>query len=363
MSNVQLLYGDCLKVMSTMEEGAVDAIVTDPPYGISMMGNQWDHSVPGTPFWKEALRVAKPGAHLLAFGGTRTYHRLVCAIEDAGWEIRDCLMWVYGSGWPKSLDVAKAIDKAKGFKGKVVGTRRVDVSMQGGSLIRGGHKRNEVEQEVRELSEEAARWSGYGTALKPAYEPIVLARKPISEKSIAENVLKHGVGAINIDACRVPSAKGAGRFPANLIHDGSSDVLQLFPESRGQQGAVTGDEPSETTRGVYGKFSGNRKVSVPRGDSGSAARFFYCAKASREERGQYNTHVSVKPLALMRYLVTLVAPEKATILDPFMGSGSTGVACVQTGNSFVGIEMDAEYYEIAQRRISEECVKPPHRKE
>lgn len=351
------------------------------------MGKEWDRCVPGVEFWKRAIRVAKPGAWLLAFGGTRTYHRLACAIEDAGWEIRDCIMWVFGGGWPKSLNIAKAIDRHNGYEGKVVGTRKVDTSMQGGHLLRGDHRRHEVEQEVRELSPEAAKWEGFGTCLKPAYEPILVARKPL-DGTVINNVLKHGTGALNIDACRVPlpdgdnltdgierkehkadtqgmgfnfvsgnRPAGVGRFPANLIHDGSPEVLELFPESKGQQGAVTGKEPSETTRGIYGKFSGNRKKCVPRNDSGSAARFFYCAKASREDRGEGNTHVTVKPLALMRYLVTLVAPPGAVVLDPFMGSGSTGVACMQTGHGFVGIEKEKEYFDIAKNRIECEKVK------
>lgn len=389
MNGWSIKEGDCLDLMPTLPPDSVDAIVTDPPYGLTgggkggFMGKEWDGCVPGVEFWKRAIRVAKPGAWLLAFGGTRTYHRLACAIEDAGWEIRDCIMWVFGGGWPKSLNIAKAIDRHSGYVGKVVGTRKVDTSMQGGNLLRVDHRRHEVEQEVRELSQEASKWEGFGTCLKPAYEPILVARKPL-DGTVINNVLKHGTGALNIDACRVPlpdgdnltdgierkehkadtqgmgynfvsgnRPAGVGRFPANLIHDGSPEVLELFPESRGQQGAVTGNETSETTRGIYGKFSGNRKKSCPRGDSGSAARFFYCAKASRAERGEGNTHITVKPLALMRYLVTLVATPGSVVMDPFMGSGTTGVACMQTGHGFIGIEKENEYFEIAKKRISE----------
>ena len=386
---IRLIHGDCLYMMPELLPDSVDAIVTDPPYGLTgdgkggFMGKEWDGCVPGVKFWEQAIRVAKPGAWLLAFGGTRTYHRLACAIEDAGWEIRDCIMWVFGVGWPKSLNIAKAIDRHNGYEGRVVGTRKVDTSMQGGNLLRGGHRRHEVEQEVRELSPEASKWEGFGTCLKPAYEPILVARKPL-DGTVINNVLKHGTGALNIDACRVSlpdgdnltdgiernehkadthgmgynfvsvnRPAGVGRFPANIIHDGSPEVLELFPDSRGQQGAVTGKEPSETTRGIYGKFSGNRKKSCPRGDSGSAARFFYCAKASRAERGEGNTHITVKPIALMRYLVTLVAPPGSVVMDPFMGSGTTGVACMQTGHGFIGIEQEKEYFEIAKKRISE----------
>lgn len=391
MIDARLILGDSLEVMQTdLFDESIDAIVTDPPYALTcgkkggFMGNEWDRCLPGIEFWKRAIRISKPGAWLLAFGGTRTYHRLACAIEDAGWEIRDCIMWVYGQGWPKSMNIAKAIDRRNGYEGKVIGKRKVDVSMQGGNLLRLDHRRQEEEQEVRELSPEAAKWNGFGTALKPAYEPILVARKPL-EGTVIDNVLKHGIGALNIDACRVPLRNGdnltdgikrnehkadtkgigfnfdsvnrpagVGRFPTNLIHDGSQEVLELFPESKGQKGTVTGKEPSEMTRGIYNKFSGNRKKFEPRKDCGSAARFFYCAKASRSERGEFNHHCTVKPLALMRYLVTLVTQPGAVVLDPFMGSGTTGVACMQTGRGFVGVEKEKGYFEVAQKRISEE---------
>lgn len=383
-----LLLGDCTERMRELADSSIDSIVCDPPYGLAFMGEEWDsfgsdtrqpgdvhYVTPDNPFGRgkvrygygpefassmrsfqsamtsiftEALRVARPGAHLLAFGGTRTYHRLACAIEDAGWKIRDCIMWVYGSGFPKSMDVAKAIDKVNGHT-------------------------------------EAAAWNGWGTCLKPAVEPIVIARK-LLEGTVAANVLKYGTGALNIDGCRVPtndelSAHGdaqwrdeksakvygsykpakrsqtdgqkIGRFPANLVHDGSDEVLALFPDSKGQCGAVKGNEPSELTRGIYGKFSGDRPPCSPRNDSGSAARFFYCAKASRSERGEGNLHPTVKPLALMRYLVRLVTRKGGLVLDPFMGSGTTGIAALQESMRFVGIERDADYMEIAKRRIAE----------
>lgn len=339
---------DCLAKMRELPDNSIDAVVTDPPYGLSFMGKDWDIGVPGIAFWRETLRIAKPGAHLLAFGGTRTYHRLACAIEDAGWEIRDCIMWVYASGWPKSMDIAKAIRK----------------------------------QSPQVPSSAGDKWSGWGTALKPALEPIVVARKPI-EGTITANVLKYGTGGINIDACRVPLAAddklqdgvhhdgnaldthkmgwrfknvdralGFGRFPANLIHDGSDEVLSFFPESKGQCGAIKGTEPSALTCGIYGKFDESRNPAAPRGDSGSAARFFYCAKASRSERGEGNDHTTVKPLALMRYLITLVCPQGATVLDPFMGSGTTGVAAIQLSRKFIGIEKESHYCDIAQMRIA-----------
>ena len=383
-----LFEGDCAEKMRDLANNSIDSIVTDPPYALvgtsgtgGFMGAKWDSELPTVEMWKEALRVAKPGAHLLAFGGTRTYHRLACAIEDAGWEIRDCIMWVYGSGFPKSMDVAKAIDKASGYKGEVIGTRTVDVGMQGGNM-HAGRKQQQQQQQIR-LSPEAAAWNGWGTALKPAVEPIVVARKPL-DGTVAANVLKHDTGALNIDACRIPTGapiaihsparktlldsghkdlgtweNNKGRFPANLVHDGSAEVLALFPDSKGQCGAVNGNEPSEITRGIYGKFSGDRQPCSPRNDSGSAARFFYCAKASRSERGAFNDHCTVKPVALMRYLVRLVTRPGGLVLDPFMGSGTTGVAAIQEGMNFVGIERDHHYYEIASRRVSEAKPLPP----
>lgn len=375
----KIINSDCLAAMKNMEADSVDAIVTDPPYGLLFMGKNWDHGVPGEMFWREALRVAKPGAHLLAFGGSRTYHRLACAIEDAGWEVRDCIMWVYGSGFPKSMDVAKAIDKASGYEGEVIGTRIVDVGMQGGNMHAG--RKQQQQQQIHALSPEAAAWNGWGTCLKPAYEPIIVARKPL-DGTVAANMLKHGTGALNIDGCRVPtfsegpgstpkssvsgrrnSMSGSmdrveydtskGRFPANLIHDGSDEVLALFPDSKGQCGAATGTEPSRTgSNGIYGSYNG-RNTMCPRGDTGSAARFFYCAKASRKERGKGNAHPTVKPIALMEYLIRLVAPKGAMVLDPFMGSGTTGVAAVNLGNRFVGIEKESEYANIATARIDE----------
>jgi hypothetical protein len=261
---VRFFHGDCLEKMRELGDGTIDSIVTDPPYGLSFMGKGWDHGVPGSEFWVEALRVAKPGTHLLAFGGTRTYHRLAVAIEDAGWEIRDCVMWVYGSGFPKSHNVSKGIDKASDFNGEVIGTEKIDIGIQGGSMHT-GRKTNVVERKIRKPSPNASKWGGWGTALKPAYEPIIVARKPLTS-TVAENVLRHGTGAINVDGCRVGSeerynraagnkangnslnmsrvgmpqdAEGqavSGRWPANLIHDGSDEVVGLFPETKTNSG-------------------------------------------------------------------------------------------------------------------------------
>jgi len=348
---MQVINDDCRNAMRGMNANSISAIVTDPPYGLKFMGKGWDHSVPGVGFWQEALRVAKPGCHLLAFGGTRTYHRLTCAIEDAGWEIRDSLMWVYGSGFPKSHDVSKAIDKAAGAEREKIGPR----------VYAGGHIQNnsgiardnfsgkwEHNGKAVTITETAPstllaqQWQGWGTALKPSWEPIILARKPLTG-TVAGNVLEHGTGAINIDACRVGnearswrgmSAKvpstgtfrddswvpkdisnsANGRWPANFIHDGSDEVTDLL---------------------------------------GSAARFFYCAKASPSERGEYNTHATVKPLALMRYLIKLVTPPNGILLDPFAGSGSTLVAATQLGFDSIGIELDKVHCDIIERRLND----------
>jgi site-specific DNA-methyltransferase (adenine-specific) len=332
---------DCREFMQLMPESCVDAAVTDPPYGLMFMGKEWDHGIPGIPFWSGVFRVLKPGGYLLSFGGTRTFHRLACAIEDAGFEIRDCIMWVYGSGFPKSLDVSKAI------------TKRADPTNT------------------------AHQWSGWGTALKPAWEPILVCRKPLSG-TVAANVLTYGVGGINIDGCRVGTNKrvpaspraaqdriygkyGAqdgsesghnpniGRWPANLIHDGSEEVQSCFPETMSGSGRRR-PKPTEN-RSAY--MAGWPASDFERdGDSGSASRFFYCAKASKSDRDGGNTHPTVKPTALMRYLCRLVTPVGGLVLDPFMGSGSTGKACMLEGFRFLGIDKEQEYVDIARLRIT-----------
>ena len=398
-------HGDCREVMATLDAESVDAIVSDPPYGLSFMGNGWDHGVPGVEFWTEALRVAKPGAHLLAFGGTRTYHRLACAIEDAGWEIRDCVMWVYGSGFPKSHDVSKAIDKAAGAV-----RPRVPGGQGGNNAILGARKSGEA------ISGEAIQWSGWGTALKPAWEPIIVARKPLVG-TVAENVLTHGTGAINVDGCRVGTdggtAKGnppkdesngiyghgingacdildigKGRWPANLIHDGSEEVVGLFPVTKSGGLSGVAYETNAKPGDGWGRI-GNGGSGACHADSGSAARFFYCAKASKADRDEgcegleaihrangnkwtdqdyrvangerppsaesgprRNHHPTVKPTDLMRYLCRLVTPPGGVVLDPFTGSGSTGKAATLEGFRFIGIEREAEYVEIAKARIA-----------
>lgn len=462
-----LRCGDSLQVMPTLAPDSVDAIVTDPPYGLTFMGKEWDRGVPGVEFWREAYRVAKPGAHLLAFGGTRTYHRQTCAIEDAGWEIRDCVMWVYSSGFPKSKNIGckcggNAVpyghDKTTNQEAKcgVRSMRGSDVSqtvnaseergevlfesvqecgasanwtegsnaehdgrekpcLGGGDIYRtreglsddsyagppegkeerlrsrthtgsgektgsstfaGGGSSSREQEKVRQQAGESdgvpgsqvtlgqeslgghavcekckglKDWVGFGSCLKPAWEPIIVARKPC-EGTVAANVLKYGTGAINVDGCRVgtsggckhldgsggydagtvnalgghlnsarsPAIEGLGRWPANLIHDGSDEVVDGFPQD----------------------------------GEASAARFFYCAKADGEDRDHGNTHPTVKPNDLMRYLIKLIAPKDAMILDPFMGSGSTGVAAIQMHNRFIGIELGEDHFEICKRRVA-----------
>lgn len=334
-----VICGDALEALRGMADNSVDSIVTDPPYGLSFMGKRWDYDVPSVEIWAECLRVLKPGGHLLAFAGTRTQHRMAVRIEDAGFEIRDMIAWVYGSGFPKSLDVSKAIDKAAGVEREVLAEREnrstFDPDAQGG----GGFKRGTIQTTVP-ATDAARQWEGWGTALKPALEPITVARKP-PVGTVAANVLAHGTGALNIDGCRVgdnagwsyPNGRGGsgwhgreslsgnlaepmvatqGRWPANLIHDGSGEVAEVF---------------------------------------GDPARFFYCAKASKKDRGSDNSHPTVKPTDLMRYLCRLVTPPGGTVLDPFMGSGSTGKAALLEGFLFIGIERDADYVEIARRRL------------
>ena len=395
----ELHHGDCREVMATMAENSVDAIVTDPPYGLSFMGKEWDHGVPGVQFWREALRVAKPGAHLLAFGGTRTFHRLTCAIEDAGWEIRDCVMWVYGSGFPKSHDVSKAIDKAAGAEREVVGKSNRHVSgkpEQRTAGLNGSATFSEsvgMEAFITAPATDAARqWAGWGTALKPAWEPVIVARKPLMG-TVAANVLEHGTGAINVDGCRVGTDGGttkgnppksasngvyghgingacdivslnAGRWPANIIHDGSDEVVALFPvtSSGARNGPSDRSLEDESPSGWGGTI---RRGGYAVASTGSAARFFYCAKASKRDRDEglqnppqlfvqfQNHHPTVKPTNLMRYLCRLVTPPGGVVLDPFMGSGSTGKAAILEGFRFIGIDLNPEYIEIARGRIAQ----------
>ena len=390
MNTLQLHHGDCLEVMRAMPSNSVDSIVTDPPYGLSFMGKRWDYDVPSVDVWAECLRVLKPGGHLLAFAGTRTQHRMAVRIEDAGFEIRDMIAWVYGSGFPKSLDVSKALDKAAGAEREVVGVRedfarRAGLAERPNTANAGGYANPQNAGQITAPATEAARqWKGWGTALKPALEPITMARKPLVG-TVAANVLAHGTGGLNIDGCRVGTdvvgwgggrggsddptqSKGRnyrlgegearpveGRWPANLIHDGSEEVVAGFPAKAGASAPVKGTEAS---RASVGRVTGERER-VPgafHADTGSAARFFYCAKASKADRGAGNNHPTVKPTDLMAYLCRLVTPPGGVVMDPFMGSGSTGKAAVREWFQFVGIEREAEYLRIARKRISAQMV-------
>lgn len=453
-------HGDCLEVVAGMESESVDAIVTDPPYGLGFMGKEWDALPPGLPWAEQCLRVLKPGGHLLAFGGSRTFHRLAVAVEDAGFEIRDQLQWLYGSGFPKSLDVSKAIDKAAGAERKIVGREktpfRVDNAADRGTSLTGsvngdfssqrdddGYRYTEI---TAPATEDAATWEGWGTALKPAHEPIVLARKPLSG-TVASTVLEHGTGALNIDGCRVgdggnlqrperrgkgstggwadyeqePGAYGTpdglGRWPANLVLDEQAGAM--LDAQSGVQTSRASNRGLQYSGRHGGLAQGEAELKLGtdgmRGhsDTGGASRFFYSAKTSRAERNagldgfeeqrrstQYgamgkrrcnvcgtksaapgaggrwpncehddwqwakqeetgikggnakNHHPTVKPIDLMRWLVRLVTPPGGIVLDPFTGSGSTGIAAHLEGMEFIGIEREAEYLAIAEARIA-----------
>ncbi len=482
--NHQILLGDCRDRLKEIPDNSIDSIVTDPPYELGFMGKSWDAS--GVAYdvtvWQECLRVLKPGGHLLSFGGSRTYHRMACAIEDAGFQIRDQIMWVYGSGFPKSLNISKAIDKMDAKDEQQARRYRFTAWVRSTGITSkqineatntnmGGHYMTEASQPsvmtrehleaVRHLFDnvptwveeecdirsveskqfasrdvigteirfnepsgivsvgqgqrtlferkitapataEAEVWDGWGTALKPAHEPIVLARKPLVG-TVANNVLTYGVGGINIDGCRVgegakkwTNPRGGiwatdseataelvdnqlGRFPANFIHDGSDEVLQLFPDTKGGTWNITKGARHFNNDGEPTGYATSKSDS----STGSAARFFYCAKASKKDRNEgldqfeekrdadrtkddgaggdnprnrsntakLNHHPTVKPTDLMRYLCRLVTPPNGVVLDPFTGSGSTGKAAVLEGFSFIGVEQSEEYIAIAEARI------------
>ena len=537
MSKITIIQGDSQEKLKGLADNSVDSICCDPPYGLSFMGKKWDYDVPSSELWVEVMRVLKPGGHLLSFAGSRTYHRMAVNIEDAGFEIRDQIMWVYGVGFPKSHNIGKSVDKLQGNEREVIGKGQM-----GRNLTRNGHKGDMAIDELHQapiepiITKGSSPYEGWGTALKPAHEPIVVARKPLSEKTIAKNVLEWGTGGINIDGCRVGTEeikeanidgggkfamwnkdgdnKGfkrhngngtsheQGRFPANFIHDGSDEVVGLFPETHGAGTFRRGKTSGEFLSAMEVQSKDQTQKAYDNG--GSAARFFYCAKASKKDRNeglggivsimvQYevwneknttkqeekvqllvgtdksvqkvtgvsglenkngtawntvlfgnstmekflevnksitstttnlitkseilnwlvhsltneytvdvncemmdggnlvasanesntlittinekmasalgvknvvsgtqlkisvsdgsNFHSTVKPTALMQYLVRLVTPKGGTCLDPFMGSGSTGKACKLEGFEFIGIELDPEYCKIAKARI------------
>ena len=506
---VQLYLGDCLEVMATLAADSVDTIITDPPYALTdkhgartwqygeggkknlgekrggFMGMKWDGDLPGAEVWVAALRVAKPGAMMLAFGGTRTWHRLVCAIEDAGWEVRDTMMWLYGSGFPKSHDISKAIDKAAGAEREVVGTyshpdgRARPNSQRTTGTVYGEHGGPLETPLTAPATPADATWQGWGTALKPAWEPIIVAMKPLSG-TFAQNALEHGVAGLWIDGGRVPTngdnlsggsvtsdrkapmagdgrtgaalgmfAPGSkrkeewvqptGRWPANLLlshhpeceqvgtrrvkggiavnesrnsqkrktvygdynqmqgeNQGYADAdgyetvedwrchpdcpVRLLGEQSGERAGMASQVDTKDTPSRYFGLYKKAGIRFGRGDTGTAARFFYCAKASNRERWFYcricgdafpaaersehghgmddNAHIVMhptqKPQELMRYLVRLTkTPTGGVVLDPFSGSGTTGIACVHEGRDFIGIEIDPTYYAIAEKRIAE----------
>jgi site-specific DNA-methyltransferase (adenine-specific) len=369
----ELLRADCLEALPGLH--GLDSCVTDPPYELGFMGQGWDSA--GVSFqpatWRAVLEALKPGAHLLAFGGTRTHHRIACAIEDAGFELRDTVLWLYGTGFPKSLDVSKAIDKAAGATRAVIGDK---LARPGYHLHPGGEgaafgagvsshtveERLKAAQVTAPATAEAQAWQGWGTGLKPAWEPILVARKPFPG-TVAANVLEHGTGALNVDGCRA-GPPPPGRWPANVAHDGGPEVLEAFAAfGESADGTAVRRNLPETpaltyTPSSYG-ITRRRGPDVSYGGAGTAARFFYCAKASRSERGRGNDHPTVKPLALLRWLVRLVTPPGGVVLDPFAGSGTTLLAARAEGFGYVGVEREARYHQIAEARLAAATARLP----
>jgi site-specific DNA-methyltransferase (adenine-specific) len=397
-----ILQGSCLERLREMEENSVDSIVTDPPYELGFMGKAWDSTgiAYSVSMWRECLRVLKPGGHLLSFGGSRTYHRMACAIEDAGFEIRDQIMWLYGSGFPKSMDVSKAIDKAAGAEREVVGVAagmgKQNPEWNGTAQGRAENSFKPEYSLTAPSTDAAKQWSGWGTALKPAHEPICVARKPL-EGTVAANVQQHGTGALNIDGCRVELAgeappSGSGKNDAWRKTEGRIDKFQSENIYTPQNGRWPANVILSYPEDEY-----ELRSDVSESDSGRKEfyRFFYCAKTSKSEREagcedlalvplaygnqaqaevkrgnlehsgksgintvkmRRNNHPTVKPLALMRYLCRLVTPPGGVVLDPFTGSGSTGVAAMREGFGFIGIELKPEYASIANARLLAEVL-------
>ena len=406
---MKLILGDSVDKLKELDDNSIDSIVTDPPYGLSFMGKKWDYDVPSQEIFEECLRVLKPGGHLLSFAGSRTYHRMAVRVEDAGFEIRDQIMWIYGSGFPKSHNIGKSVDKLLGNKREVVGTYSEPDGSKPRNAKRGFASKSEIYHNDEKYAMDGdknrittkgnSEWEGWGTALKPAHEPIVMARKPLSEKTVVNNVLEWGTGGINIDDSRITTndtlgggatkgsvlaidgfdrpwmhdeekmkefsdkmkekvehAQTLGRFPANVIHDGSDEVTDLFPAN------VRQGNPNQQVNAssIFGGESNRNATTVFANIYDSAARFFYCPKTSKRDRneGVDNNHPTVKPTDLMLYLIRLVTPKDGTTLDPFMGSGSTGKAATRGGFGFIGIEREKEYMEIAEARIQYEIDNP-----
>lgn len=384
----RLIHGDCLN--TPLPPDHFDTLITDPPYGLGFMGKDWDAGVPGKVFWKKFLDACKPGAVAFVFGGTRTFHRLTCAIEDAGWEIRDCMMWLYGSGFPKSLDISKAIDKAKGAERESLGkdpnragrlVNQMEHSNPTGTW-QAGKRCVDITNPATDL---AKLWDGWGTALKPAWEPIIVAMKPL-DGTFAHNAEKWGIGGLWIDGGRIetnevlsaeygqPSGSGCynwnkekkkvertgktntqGRWPANIILD--EEAGAILDEQSGRNGSNKTVRLTRKRKGfmLSGSENNVQEANSPDqyGDSGGASRFFYCAKAGKKERNDgLNNHPTVKPLALMEYLCRLSRPPQGGIvLDPFAGSGTTALACANTDRQYVVVEKEREYCEITAARL------------
>ncbi len=399
-----LYLGDALAILKTFPDNSIDAVCTDPPYGLKFMNQKWDYDVPSIELWKEVLRVLKPGGHLLSFFGTRTYHRGVVNIEDAGFEIRDMIQWLYGSGFPKSMNISKAIDKEFGKlnERKTIGVGSghtgSKVKQHAGNFDDDNYEWKGKYEITAPATPEAAKWKGWGTSLKPANEPIVLARKPISEKNIAQNVLEWGTGGLNIDETRIGNDKTHGgggksgttlncskterqfqgtihnsRFPANVILDGEAakmlDEQSGISKSRKTKGH---DKRKNTGKSMF--IDGWRNEFNSYEDEGGASRFFYVAKAGRKERffycrtcddvfsqSEYQNHKdhdivfhpTVKPIKLVKYLIKLITPPDGIVLDPFFGSGTTAVACEQLNCRWIGIEINEEYCRIAKKRLED----------
>lgn len=391
--SVTVYHGDCLDVLAALPDVCVDSVVTDPPYGLNFMGKHWDDgAVAFDPVvWGHCLRVLKPGGHLLAFGGTRTWHRLACAVEDAGFEMRDSIAWLFGSGFPKSMDVSKAIDKAAGAEREVTRHERVGIASGSGNAV--GGPKMVVPLCDNPATDDAKRWAGWGTALKPAFEPVVCARKPLSG-TVAGNVLAYGVGALNIDGCRVDSnnlpkanvftrrtqmsgdrrsgaaagmyADGdnhnyephtAGRWPSNVVVDEFA-AQEIDRQSGDVRGAPGMRQIEGSVTFTVGQDINEKRFVQGIPDSGGASRFFptfkYQAKAPQDERPNVNgiSHATVKPLDLMRWLVLLVTPPGGLVLEPFAGSGTTAEACIHEHMKCIAIEREADYLPLIVSRLT-----------
>ena len=373
-----IIHGECIAEMRKMPDNSIDSIVCDPPYGLGFMGKGWDTLPPGLEWAEECLRVLKPGGHLVAFGGSRTWHRLAVAVEDAGFEIRDSIAWLYGTGFPKSRDVSKAIDKQAG----ATTHESHEFTVAGRTAKELPNPKRIGYVKPKPVTDDAKKWAGFGTALKPAFEPCVVARKPVSEKTVAANVLVHGTGAINIDANRIGKNGGTkgtsndsgslktdkygfsnsrgsmpthkGRWPANVMLDESMAEVLDAQSGQSKSPPVGSVANKKALIGQVAKGDEHARVSPNgHGDSGGASRFFYVAKAPKSERPSVDgvAHPTVKPLTLMRTLVSLFTPPGGIVLDTFAGSGTTVEAALLEGFNVIGIEKTGEYLPLIQSRI------------